>query len=107
MLTVTPEEAAADLAEIHKLGDKIRTGETFKVSSGRVYGVHNNSVHPISGPGTVDITSAEYNILVTARKKSFDKAQMSLSKMTEKGIFSQEQFDRTKALLELMRNKGN
>lgn len=84
MLTVSPEEAAADLAEIHKLGDKIRTGETFTVSSGRTYGVHNNSVHPISDPGTVNITSAEYNILVTSRKKTLDKAQMSLNKVTEK-----------------------
>lgn len=107
MLAVTPEEAAADLAEMHKLGDEIRKGESFYVSSGSGYGVHNNSIHPISGPGTVYITSAEYNILVTARKKGFGKAQMSLNKMTEKGIFSQEQFDRTKALLELMNEKGS
>jgi hypothetical protein len=107
MLTVTPQEAAADLAEIRKLGDAIRTGDTFTASSGRVYGLHNDSIHPVSGPGTVDITSSEYNILVTARKKGMEKAQMSLDKMTEKGILSQEQHDRTKALLELMNKKGD
>jgi uncharacterized protein YqgQ len=107
MLTVTPKEASVDLAEIRKLGDGIRTGETFTVTSGRVYGVHNNSIHPVSGPGVVDITSSEYNILVTARKKGLEKAQMSLDKMTERGIFSQEQYARTKALLEIINEKGD
>ncbi|MCG7983389.1 MAG: hypothetical protein JAY90_11660 [Candidatus Thiodiazotropha lotti] len=107
MLIVSPKEAVADLSEIHKLGNEIRTGENFTVSSGRVYGVHNDSIHPVSGPGTVDITSSEYNILVTARKKGLEKAQMSLDMMTNKGIFSQEQYDRTKMLLELMNRKGD
>ena len=106
MLMITSEEAAADLAEIRKLGDTIREGETFTVSSGRIYKIHNNSVHPISGPNTVDITSAEYNILVTARKKSFENAQKSLERMTEKGILSPEQYNRTKMLLDFMSKKG-
>ncbi|MCG7973724.1 MAG: hypothetical protein JAZ16_01535, partial [Candidatus Thiodiazotropha taylori] len=107
MLIVSPKEAAADLSEIHKLGDEIRTGENFTVSSGRVYGVHNDSIYPVRGPGTVDITSSEYNILLTARKKGLEKAQMSLDMMANKGIFSQEQYDRTKMLLELLNRKGD
>ncbi|MCG7967637.1 MAG: hypothetical protein JAY63_13645 [Candidatus Thiodiazotropha taylori] len=107
MLIVSPKEAAADLSEIHKLGDEIRTGENFTVSSGRVYGVHNDSIYPVRGPGTVDITSSEYNILLTARKKGLEKAQMSLDMMANKGIFSQEQYDRTKMLLELINRKGD
>ncbi|MEW8218220.1 MAG: hypothetical protein AB2770_07685 [Candidatus Thiodiazotropha taylori] len=107
MLIVSPKEAAADLSEIHKLGDEIRTGENFTVSSGRVYGVHNDSIYPVRGPGTVDITSSEYNILLTARKKGLGKAQMSLDMMANKGIFSQEQYDRTKMLLELINRKGD
>ncbi|MCG7926091.1 MAG: hypothetical protein JAY67_11165 [Candidatus Thiodiazotropha taylori] len=107
MIIVSPKEAAADLSEIHKLGDEIRTGENFTVSSGRVYGVHNDSIYPVRGPGTVDITSSEYNILLTARKKGLEKAQMSLDMMANKGIFSQEQYDRTKMLLELINRKGD
>ncbi|MBL4900934.1 MAG: DUF637 domain-containing protein [Colwellia sp.] len=106
MLTVSTKEVAADLAEIHLLGDAIRSGETFAVSSGRVYGIHNGSVHPISGPGTVNITSPEYNILVTARKNSLENAHKSLNVMTEKGYLSAAQHDRTLMLLDLMSSKG-
>ena len=46
----------ADIKEIREKGESIRSGNTFKVSSGRVYEIHGNSVHPVSGlnrPGIV------------------------------------------------------
>ncbi|MBD9483161.1 hypothetical protein IB229_09275 [Pseudomonas sp. PDM14] len=106
MYTVAPEVVARDLAEIHRLGDQIRTGETFTPSSGRTFGIHDGSIHPISGPGTMNITSAEYNILVTAKKKGLDNARKSLEMMTGKGIFSAEQRTRTAQLLDLMQARG-
>jgi hypothetical protein len=106
MYTIPPEVVAKDLQEIHALGDKIRTGETFKTSSSRVFGIHDHSIHPISGPGTVNITSAEYNILVTAKKKGMDNARKSLEVMTKKGIFTAEQNSRTSQLLDLMSARG-
>jgi len=106
MYTVPPEVITKDLQEIHKLGDNIRTGETFKTSSDRVFGIHEDSIHPISGPGTINITSAEYNILVTARKKGMGNARKSLDVMTQKGIFTNEQYSRTRQLLDLMSTRG-
>lgn len=106
MYTVPPEVVANDLKEIHAVGESIRSGETFKTSSGRVFGTHDQSLHPISGPGTVNITSAEYNILVTAKKKGMDNARQSLEVMSKKGIFTAEQQTRTNQLLDLMRARG-
>lgn len=106
MYTVSPEVVARDLQEIHEAGEKVRSGEIFKTSSGRVFGIHDQSLHPISGPGTVNITSAEYNILVTAKKKGMDNARKSLEVMTGKGIFTAEQKARTSLLLKLMQARG-
>lgn len=106
MYTVPPEAVAKDLKEIHELGERIRTGETFKTSSNRVFGMHEKSIHPVSGPGTVNITSAEYNILVTAKKKGMDNARKSLDLMTQKKIFTAEQNSRTSQLLDLMSARG-
>ena len=106
MYTVQPEVVGKDLQEIHQAGDKIRTGETFKTSSGRVFGIHEQSLHPISGPGTVNISSAEYNILVTAKKKGMASARQSLDVMTRKGIFTAEQNAVTSKLLNLMQERG-
>jgi hypothetical protein len=106
MYTVPPEVVAKDLDEIHRIGEQIRTGESFSTSSGRTFGIHDNSLHPVSGPGTVNITSAEYNILVTARKKGMDNARKSLDMMSQKGIFTAEQKSRTSELLDLMQARG-
>jgi hypothetical protein len=106
MYTVSPEEVAKDLREIHTNGESIRQGELFYTSSGRVYGLHENSIHPISGPGTVNITSAEYNILINAKKKGLDNARKTLDIMTQKGIFTLEQKTRTTQLLDIMKERG-
>jgi hypothetical protein len=75
MFTISKNEAMKDLKEIRLLGDKIREGEYFYPSSGRVYGIDNISIHPISGNlGTIDISNAEYNILILAKKEGYEKA---------------------------------
>lgn len=103
MFTISKTEVAKDLDEIHRLGDAIRKGETFHPSSGRVYKIHEGSVHPVSGsPGTVDITSMEYNILVTAKKKGIEKAQLQISKMSEKGLLNSDQIKRTELLIKMV-----
>ncbi|MFI8735582.1 hypothetical protein ACIGKM_06660 [Ectopseudomonas toyotomiensis] len=106
MYTVSPEEVAKDLREIHMNGESIRQGEFFYTSSGRVYGLHENSIHPISGPGTVNITSAEYNILISAKKKGLENARKTLDIMTQKEIFTPEQKTRTTQLLDIMQARG-
>ena len=107
MLTVSADEISQDVHEIHTLGAQIKNGEVFTVSSGRQYEIHNGSFHPVSGPGTVDITSSEYNILITARKKSIEKAQKSLDILAdEKGVLSAEQKQRTQSLLDIMKENG-
>ena len=40
MYTVPPEVVAKDLDEIHRIGEQIRTGESFSTSSGRTFGIH-------------------------------------------------------------------
>ncbi|MWP63290.1 hypothetical protein GQ593_13210, partial [Gilliamella sp. Pas-s25] len=97
-------EALADLAEI-KSGVAIRDGELFTTSSGRVWGIHNNSVHPVSGPGVVNISSLEYKVLIQAKKYGKDKAIITLNHLEKKKILDPEQIKRTKAILKLMKDK--
>ena len=106
MLTISRKEAAADLAEIYQRGDKIRFGQTFKVSSGRVYKIHNNSIHPIGGPGTVNISSREYKILKLAKKSGFENAEKNMNIQIREGFLTQDEYDRTKELLKIMKAKG-
>ncbi|OCG61501.1 RHS repeat domain-containing protein [Gilliamella sp. Fer4-1] len=104
IFTGTRTEALADLAKI-KSGVAIRDGELFTTSSGRVWGIHNNSVHPISGPGVVNISSLEYNILVQARKRGKDNALITLGHLEKNKKLSSEKVERIKILLNLMKDK--
>ncbi|SCC24963.1 RHS repeat-associated core domain-containing protein, partial [Gilliamella intestini] len=104
IFTGTRTEALADLAEI-KSGVAIRDGELFTTSSGRVWGIHNNSVHPVSGPGVVNISSLEYNILVQARKRGKDNALITLGHLEKNKKLSSEKIERVKILLNLMKDR--
>ncbi|MBH3428106.1 hypothetical protein [Pseudomonas alkylphenolica] len=106
MYTVPAEIVAKDLKEIHSHGEAIRKGETFITSSGRAYGTHEASIHPISGPGVINITSTEYNVLITAKKKGMASARKFLEEITKRDIITKEQNIRTSKLLELMSSEG-
>ncbi|WP_410472338.1 hypothetical protein ACGTJS_12695 [Faucicola mancuniensis] len=96
----------ADIQEIREKGESIRSGNTFKVSSGRVYEIHGNSVHPVSGPKTINITSIEYKILALTKKEGgLPNAYRSLDIQYSKGIINKEQYDRTKMLIDMIRDK--
>ncbi|WP_437126329.1 bacteriophage T4 gp5 trimerisation domain-containing protein [Noviherbaspirillum album] len=100
----TREEAMVDLAEIRS-GAATRNGETFTTSSARTWGTHNSSVHPISGPSVVNVSSQEYNILVQAQKQGIGKAMLTLEKMAQKNLLSPEQTERTKTIIDIMRSR--
>ncbi|WP_239423800.1 hypothetical protein [Snodgrassella communis] len=104
IFTGTRAEALADLAEI-KSGKAVRNGELFTTSSGRVWGMHNNSVHPVSGPGVVNISSLEYNVLAQAKKRGKDNALNTLNHLEKNNQLTSEQVGRTKKLLNLMKDK--
>ena len=96
----------ADIQEIREKGESIRSGNTFEVSSGRVYEIHGNSVHPVSGPQTVNITSIEYKILALTKKEDgVSNAYKSLEIQYSKGILNKEQYDRTKMLIDMIKDK--
>ncbi|MGD8911639.1 MAG: hypothetical protein PVJ68_02695, partial [Candidatus Thiodiazotropha sp.] len=97
----TKQEAIKDLAEIQE-GKAVREGELFTVSSGRVWGKHNTSIYPVSGPNVVDVTSAEYNILVQAQKQGTDRAIQTLEHMTNKLILNAEQYQRTMDVISMI-----
>ncbi|MCO6527143.1 MAG: VENN motif pre-toxin domain-containing protein [Snodgrassella sp.] len=104
IFTGTRAEALADLAEI-KSGKAVRNGELFTTSSGRVWGMHNNSVHPVSGPGVVNITSQEYKTLVQAKKHGKESVINTLNHLQQKKLLTPEQVQRTKSILNLMKDK--
>lgn len=95
------EEVAGDLAEIRS-GTAVRNGDQFTTSSGRVWGIHNSSVHPISGPGVVNVTSAEYNILVQAQKQGAERAILTMQHMAERNLLTLEQIARTTEIIRMM-----
>ena len=94
--------AMADLAEIQS-GTALRTGEFFETSSNRIWGIHNGSIHPVSGPDVVNVSSMEYNVLVQAQKQGAERAILTLEKMSEKQLLTTEQVARTHDILKLMR----
>jgi hypothetical protein len=98
------EAAMADLAEIQS-GTAVRTGEFFETSSNRVWGTHNDSVHPVSGPDIVNVSSQEYKILVQAQKQGVEKAMLTLDKMAEKNLLTPEQVARTQKIITKIRSK--
>ncbi|AKU21153.1 hypothetical protein ACZ75_06325 [Massilia sp. NR 4-1] len=100
----TREEAMFDLTEI-RWGLAARNGESFTVSSGRTWGMHNSSIHPISGNSVVNVTSQEYNILVQGQKQGIDKALQTLDKMGGKNLLSPAEVGRTRNILDIMRSR--
>lgn len=101
------QEAMVDLGEI-QAGLARREGDKFSTTSGRTWGIHNSTIHPISGPNTLNVTSPEYNILVQAQKEGADKAIMTLEYMTKnKEILNYEQYQRTMELIEMIRKLKN
>ncbi len=103
MFTISEELVNTDLKEIHLKGDSIRVGDKFNTSSGRIYKIHNDSVHPLTGsPGTISIESQEYKILIVAKKHGVEKALNQMNILLEKGLLNQTQVDRTKKLINLM-----
>ncbi len=99
----TRAQAAAELAEI-KSGAAVRNGDEFITSSGRTWGIHEGSVHPIRGPQTIDVTSPEYKILVQVQKGEMENALRTLEVLKSKGLLTPEQSQRTLDLIQLMRN---
>ncbi|MDQ1818181.1 hypothetical protein RBA41_33275, partial [Massilia sp. CCM 9210] len=99
-------EAVADVAEIRS-GVAVRDGNFFTTSSGRVWERHDSSVHPVSGPGVVDVSSREYNILVMGQKQGIDKAIYTTGKQLENGVISPEAAERALGILDIMRKKIN
>ncbi len=57
----------ADVAAINE-GNAERTGESFLLSNGRTYGVHNGTLFPISGPGIHQLNRGAYQALGVLNK---------------------------------------
>ena len=103
--TIGKEEVMLDVGVIKKKCDKIRIGNKFIVPPhGRVYGYHDNVLYPISGPGTEQLDSQEYNLLMLY-KKSRATGEKSLEIMGLKTIISQSQYEKVKRLMKLMDSK--
>jgi len=102
MFTVPRGVILKDLKEIHLYGEKIRKGEKFETSSGRVYGLHEKSVHPISGPGTLNIDSQQYGLLVQAKRNGRDNVNLTLRIILEKGEISPDKAAEVVRLLDLI-----
>jgi hypothetical protein len=64
-------------------------------------------VHPVSGPGVVDVSSREYNILVMGQKQGIDKAIYTTGKQLENGVISPEAAERALGILDIMRKRIN
>lgn len=106
-LFLGPQKAAwGDLAEI-RAGTAKRTGDLFETSSGRVWGKHGGSVHPVSGADVVNVTSQEYNVLLQAQKVGVEKALVTLDHLAAKSILTPAQVEQTKKILDIMRSLKN
>jgi len=104
LFVIEKEDVRVDLKEIHSMGDSVRDGGQFTVSSGRIYSFHDDILYPVSGPGIVNVTSKEYNILVQFRKHP-ENAAKSLAIMESGGIFDQTEAARVRYLMNLMKMK--
>ena len=86
LFTIPRSEVQKDVEEING-GKAVKSGSQFTTASGRIYGFHDDILFPISGPGIVQLSSQQYNLLVLFQDDP-QKGAQSLQKLLEKGIMS-------------------
>ncbi len=69
-----------------------KAGETWTVG-GRSYGMHNGSLHPVSGPGIVDLSRPQHQLIQQLNGNTPEKAQKFAEAMKNKGIMDQKAID--------------
>jgi hypothetical protein len=69
-----------------------KTGETWNVN-GRSYGMHNGSLHPVSGPGIVDLSRPQHQLIQQLNGNSLENARKFGDAMKRKGIMDQDAID--------------
>lgn len=99
---VDPDHRAEVDAEINKIlaGNIERTGEYWVAPSGRRYGQHNDSLHPVDGPGVVSLSRMQHQVAKELNNKGLDGAGRMMDALRERGILSSEQIEE---VLELCR----
>ncbi len=106
MYTVPREVVLKDLKEIHLHGESIRTGDKFKTSSGRIYGLHEHSIHPVGGPGTVNLTSQQYKVLIEGKRKGRAGAENYMGFVVRSGGMTSEEAAVVSKLLDVSGGGG-
>ena len=100
----TRREALEDLNEINK-GLAIKQDAYFKTSSGRVWGIHNNSIHPISGKNIVDnISPRAYDIIKIADKGNIEGAVKQFEIMKNNGLLRADQIQKINTMLNFIKD---
>lgn len=77
-----------------------KAGETW-TANGRTYGMHNGSLHPVSGPGIVDLSRPQHQLIQQLNGNSLENAKKFSEAMKKKGILDQQAID---TVMELWRN---
>jgi hypothetical protein len=69
-----------------------KAGETW-TANGRTSGMHNGSLHPVSGPGIVDLSRPQHQLIQQLNGNSLENAKKFSEAMKKKGILDQQAID--------------
>ena len=92
---IDPDVSDVVSSEVNDIiaGKLEKVGEYWTAPSGRRYGQHNNSIHPVDGPGLQNITRMQHTLNKQLNDKGLDGAKKMIDTLQSKGILSKEQVD--------------
>ncbi|MEL6587029.1 MAG: hypothetical protein AAFY65_15430 [Pseudomonadota bacterium] len=99
---IDPDVSDAVNGEIDDIiaGNVEKSGEVWTAPSGRRYGRHNDSLHPIDGPGIQKLSRPQHQLLKEMNNRGIDGAQRMADRLQEIGQLSA---DDVKAVRDLKR----
>ncbi|CTQ34807.1 hypothetical protein JAN5088_03603 [Jannaschia rubra] len=80
-------------AEIDEIvaGNVEKVGEHWIAPSGRRYARHNDSLHPVDGPGIVDLSRMQHQLVKELNNKGLDGAGRMMDALRQRGILTADE----------------
>ena len=92
---IDPDRKPEIDAEIDEIiaGNVEKVGEHWIAPSGRRYGRHNDALHPVDGPGIVDFTRPQHQLIKELNNKGLDGSARMMERFQELGMLTPEQVE--------------
>lgn len=97
---VDPDHRRAVDAEIDEIiaGNVEKVGEHWRAPSGRRYGRHNDALYPVDGPGIVNLSRPQHQLVKELNNKGLDGARQMADRLVEIGQMSEAEAEAVRRL---------